>query len=1175
LVAEFENPSPRILAFVEPNHILILMKPKFHYHSSIFSLGLAFASLSYNQARADWFDLNGATAGYGVANNTTYDWLATNAWATTVDGTTAGSTWVDSTSVTPRQAYFVSPASTSYTVRLGSTGASNIVIQNLMTNTDGSAAISGATGNVTIGNVGDTGIISLSAANSIGAIGGSLTINNGINLSGFTTNYRGGTVTINGVVSGTGASNLAVGGTALGATAGTLTLTGNNSFAGTTNIASGFQLNIRHANALGGTSNGTTVSSGGALQLQGGITTAAEALSLTGTGVSTTGALRNMSGDNTYTGAITLAGTSRINSEAGLLTLDVASGNAITGSNTSLTFGGNGNIMVVDGISIGSGKLSKDGSGILTLAAANSYTGGSDVTGGLLNFRTTTAKGSGTHAIGASGALGLGVGTSGSLFTAQDVTNLFAGTMTGNLSNVTVTATSGVGIDTTAGDFAYSADILNHTKALYKLGSNKLTLSGTLSYTGNTVLDGGTLAITTTSPSLSGALVMGSIAASANTSALDLTSIASSATFNGGLTVQTNSGSANTITIGSGKTLTTKGAHSIGTNTSLGHTTNLTVAGSTAGVGTWNVESSSSFQVGGASANATFDQGTVDLSGLANFSASLDTTSGVFRLGHRSGNIGTGNGYTMILAGTSNTIIAKQLLIGDQAGAGTNSLRLGGGTNLLRADTIAVGAFGNFNLARNVANLNFNSSSGSVTIRAADGNGAAALNLINGSLATGVSSPFATFDVTGHSANLLFSTVEMMNVSGPGNSYNSAFRFDTGTLVASAFNVGTRSGGTSNVNPAAVVSIGSGITNATNSATLGVVTMATNSSTAGNNGGINSALNIAGTNTTVAISSLTVASNTSATSGGATGAVNISGGQTTISGAIVLASRPISGGGTVSGSLNLTGGSLTVGGHITTVGTVTSNLTLNGGTLDMAGFNIGASGQTVTSTFQSGSLRNLGEFNGGATLTKTGSGTLTLTGTNAYSGPTTVSAGKLIVNGNITSSSLTTVESGATLGGSGSVGALTINSGAFIAPGNSPGILNTGNYNQAGTLVAEITGLNAGTQYDQINVAGIVTLSGALSLDITNAGNGYALNSMIFLILNDGTDGVIGAFSNYAQGANVASFGGFDWMISYTANSVTNAFTGGNDVALMAIPEPSVAVLGGLGLLGCLRRRRK
>ena len=60
-------------------------------------------------------------------------------------------------------------------------------------------------------------------------------------------------------------------------------------------------------------------------------------------------------------------------------------------------------------------------------------------------------------------------------------------------------------------------------------------------------------------------------------------------------------------------------------------------------------------------------------------------------------------------------------------------------------------------------------------------------------------------------------------------------------------------------------------------------------------------------------------------------------------------------------------------------------------------------------------------------------GTTTLTGTNTYTGPTTVNAGALMVNGSIAPSSLTTVNSGATLIGSGTVGSTTINGGFLVA----------------------------------------------------------------------------------------------------------------------------------------------
>lgn len=122
-----------------------------------------------------------------------------------------------------------------------------------------------------------------------------------------------------------------------------------------------------------------------------------------------------------------------------------------------------------------------------------------------------------------------------------------------------------------------------------------------------------------------------------------------------------------------------------------------------------------------------------------------------------------------------------------------------------------------------------------------------------------------------------------------------------------------------------------------------------------------------------------------------------------------------------------------------------------------------------------------GALSGAGKLNKTGAGTLKLTGTNTYNGTTSVNQGTLEVNGSILSSS-TTVASGATITGIGRTGALNVQAGGFINPGNSPGILNTGDFVLGGTYNAEIAGLGAGTGYDQINVNGSVTLGGLLSL---------------------------------------------------------------------------------------------
>lgn len=207
-------------------------------------------------------------------------------------------------------------------------------------------------------------------------------------------------------------------------------------------------------------------------------------------------------------------------------------------------------------------------------------------------------------------------------------------------------------------------------------------------------------------------------------------------------------------------------------------------------------------------------------------------------------------------------------------------------------------------------------------------------------------------------------------------------------------------------------------------------------------------------------------------------------------------------------------------------------------------------------------------------LTKSGNGTLELTNTSTYTGATTVSAGTLIVNGNISTSSLTTVNGTGTLGGTGTVGDLTIAAGGSHNPGNSPGIMNTGDYTMAGSLDIEAIGNTPGVSgYDQVNVTGNINLSGTLNTSFS--GGTYANGNLLFILLNDESDAVTGTFSGLAQNAFVINYGGFDWNISYTADSTGNTFTGGNDVALMAIPEPDLAaLLGTLGTLALLRRRR-
>lgn len=268
------------------------------------------------------------------------------------------------------------------------------------------------------------------------------TLNLGLNMSATRTfDAASGNLLMGGVLGQTAAAGL----TKTGSFA--LTLTNSNSYTGTTTISAGI-LNIQHANALGTTAGSTSVTSGAALEIQGAITTAAEGLTLNGTGISAGGALRSISGNNNYTGVVSLASASRVNSDAGTLTLS----GGITG-NFAKTFGGAGNISVTTAAISGSGGVTKDGSGVVRFGVTNSYTGGTTVSAGTLLANATSATSSGAVSVASTGTLGgtgsiaptgtNGINVSGALAPGDGVGSV--GTLTLDMSGTTGTATMASG----------------------------------------------------------------------------------------------------------------------------------------------------------------------------------------------------------------------------------------------------------------------------------------------------------------------------------------------------------------------------------------------------------------------------------------------------------------------------------------------------------------------------------------------------------------------------------------------------------------------------------------------------------------------------------------------------------------------------------------------------------
>lgn len=222
-----------------------------------------------------------------------------------------------------------------------------------------------------------------------------------------------------------------------------------------------------------------------------------------------------------------------------------------------------------------------------------------------------------------------------------------------------------------------------------------------------------------------------------------------------------------------------------------------------------------------------------------------------------------------------------------------------------------------------------------------------------------------------------------------------------------------------------------------------------------------------------------------------------------------------------------------------------------------------------------------GRINGTLGVSKSGTGTLTLLGTNAYSGTTNVDDGKLLVNGTQTGTGLVTVGASGTLGGTGSLAAnVTVN--GILAPGASIESLATGavTFNNNSTFAGELT-------------------TNTVDGDILLANGDLALNGTVYLTLTDlltatpVTNGTILTLINYSgvwnnglftYGVNTladdSSFtlNGQDWKIDY--NSTTDGVNFASEtnytnfVNITAIPEPSAALLAGLGALALLRRRR-
>ncbi|WP_193215076.1 beta strand repeat-containing protein [Luteolibacter marinus] len=244
---------------------------------------------------------------------------------------------------------------------------------------------------------------------------------------------------------------------------------------------------------------------------------------------------------------------------------------------------------------------------------------------------------------------------------------------------------------------------------------------------------------------------------------------------------------------------------------------------------------------------------------------------------------------------------------------------------------------------------------------------------------------------------------------------------------------------------------------------------------------------------------------------------------------------------------------------------------------------------------------------GTSSLTKTGTGTLRINGATTYGGAIDVREGTLMVGsshtltvasggslttsgGSITGNSATTsailIESGASMGGVGSIGVRTMIEGTH-GPGMSPGIQTFSNglaYAATGTLAFEMDdplGVS-GTGFDGVVVTGGVfdiaagadiTLAFAAGVDFSDV---FWESSHEWIVIDLGAgvtgDGGTATFDV----ASITGGSNYDPLLGTFSTSRVTDGNGKNDVYLnwTAVPEPSVGLLGLLGLGVCFRRRR-
>lgn len=749
------------------------------------------------------------------------------------------------------------------------------------------------------------------------------------------------------------------------------------------------------------------------------------------------------------------------------------------------------------------------GSGVLTVEAGN-FTGviedGAFGTGGSLamnNANSTfimsgkntytgyTAVGAGTLQAGAAGTMptmslvGVAAGATLDLHnfnqSVGSLTNVNSSGGTINLGSATLT----IGNDGRSAPFS---GVIQGTGGLTKVGTGTQELVAGQTYSGMTNVNGGTLQI-------DNSLV--------------------SATVNVG-TAGTLAGAG---TIHGKTTLTGNGTINL-SNGTLGSTLAIT-GGNWTGIGTVNgvaTSSSGTFTIGSGATltgNAGINVTGGKLAGTGNLAANLKYTSavsstfgGVIQDGSAASSVTMSNASaTLTLTGVNTysgptTITAGTLQVGD---GNTGGLTGAGPVNVSGTGSLATSLAYQGSFSQNI--------------------------FLNG---TGTS--FKSLSTSYNEVTGVISGTGSVNQNGTGitslkgtNTYTGATNINSGILsvdgsLAAASTVNVRTGGTllgvGTINGNATLT-GNGTIYLDNSGLIGGTLAVTGGNWAGTgtvNGRVTSStgtFNITGGATLTANSGVNVTGGalggTGTIDGSLTYASSVSGtfaGEITGANSVVTMNHAsttltLTGANAYGGGTTISAGTLQVGdgvdlgatlgsGVVTTAtaGTLTTNLASNETFSNSVADNghVIATGTTNNYTIASA-------ISGTGNLTKNGTNTVTLTGNSTYKGGTIVNAGTLLVNnltGSGTGTGTVAINKGATLGGVGTVGPVTLNSGGILAPSaGTPGVSGSAllatslMWNGGGTLKLQL-----GAPGDELVLTGALTKgsAGTYAIDILDAG---------------------------------------------------------------------------------------